>query len=207
MSYAKLGTQVTVTNFVEKEGVPSDSRFSRYTWQYVNKNGGPDRKFNNNRQFPVVNYQEIEFNSPSGLRKLLQVSRVEDRSGLRQNLVNLGRFVESALAILTWPHRLHKFIRHPGRNITRPIDNSLTVHYIFWRILHWARCAPRCRTVLLYPVFLQAPSVGESSYVPPAEPLSAPSKPLTLSEAQKAALEKDLLEKCDQYPRRTTLRI
>ena len=54
MSYTNLGTQTTVTNFVEKEGVPSDSRVSHYTWQYVNKNGGPDRRFNNNRQFPVM---------------------------------------------------------------------------------------------------------------------------------------------------------
>ena len=27
-----------------------------YTWQYANKSGGPDRRFNNNRQLPICLY-------------------------------------------------------------------------------------------------------------------------------------------------------
>lgn len=200
VSYTNLGTQTTVTNFVEKEGVPSDSRVSHYTWQYVNKNGGPDRRFNNNRQFPVVNYQEIEFNSPSGLRKVLQVSHVEDRSVLRQNLVNLGRFVDTALASSAPPAPPQQI--HPaslGEHHDTDQQQSDRSQYLLAYFTLGAVCV-LASVVLLYPLILQAPPAGESSYVPPAEPLSAPSEPLTLNEAQKAALEKNLLEKVRPIP-------
>ena len=45
------------------------------TWQYVNKNGGPDRRFNNNRQLPIMLYGEVELTTPTGLRWMLQLSR------------------------------------------------------------------------------------------------------------------------------------
>ncbi len=200
VSYAKLGTQVTVTNFVEKEGVPSDSRVSHYTWQYVNKNGGPDRRFNNNRQYPVVNYQEIEFNSPSGLRKLLQVSHVEDRSGLRQNLVNLGGFVDTALASSAVP------VSSPqvqGASLAEHHEaDQQQYHRSQYLLAYFTLCVvcALASAVLLYPVIPQAPSVSESSYVPPAELLPAPSETKKLSEKQKAALERDLLEKVRPLP-------
>lgn len=201
VSYSKLGTQVTVTNFVEKEVVPSDSRVSHYTWQYVNKNGGPDRRFKNNRQFPVVNYQEIEFNSPSGLRKLLQVSHVEDRSELRQNLVNLGRFVDAALANSASPVSglLTSQASEGKRQESDERQESDHSQYLLAYITLAAVCAVTS-AVFLYPVVLNTPVASESSFVPPVEPVSAPSKPIALSEDQKAALEKDLLEKVRPIP-------
>jgi hypothetical protein len=201
VSYSKLGTQVTVTNFVEREVVPSDSRVSHYTWQYVNKNGGPDRRFNNNRQFPVVNYQEIEFNSPSGLRKLLQVSHVEDRSGLRQNLVNLGRFVDGALAnsaspVSDTPTSQASGEKHRASDQQRESDHS---KYLLAYVTLAAVCTVTS-AAFLYPVIVNIPAASESSFVPPVEPGSAPSEPVALSQDQKAALEKALLEKVRPLP-------
>jgi hypothetical protein len=37
--------------FTEEEGVPADATVVDRTWRYVNKNGGPDRRFNNNRRY------------------------------------------------------------------------------------------------------------------------------------------------------------
>jgi len=42
------------TRFIESDGVPADATVVDHTWRYVNKNGGPDRRFNNNRQLPVL---------------------------------------------------------------------------------------------------------------------------------------------------------
>jgi hypothetical protein len=74
VSYTDLHTQVTQTRFVESEAVPSDSQVVGSTWRFVAKSGGPDRRFNNNRQIPVVVYGEISLRSASGLNELFQYS-------------------------------------------------------------------------------------------------------------------------------------
>jgi hypothetical protein len=76
VSYESLIIEVSEIRFVESERVPVDSRVVDHTWEYVNKKGGPDRRFKDNRQLPVVIYEEIHFKSPSGLNELIQVSRV-----------------------------------------------------------------------------------------------------------------------------------
>jgi hypothetical protein len=61
-------------NFVETEGVPEDSRILYHTWRFTNKDGGPDRRFSNNTQIPVVEYSNVFFATKSGVRYVLQVS-------------------------------------------------------------------------------------------------------------------------------------
>lgn len=46
------------------------------TWRYVNKRGGPDRRFKDKRELPVVLYDDLALSSPSGLNELIQLSRV-----------------------------------------------------------------------------------------------------------------------------------
>jgi hypothetical protein len=48
-----------------------------HTWRFVNKQGGPDRRFNNNAQQPVCLYGELTFTSPGGLNCLLHLSNPE----------------------------------------------------------------------------------------------------------------------------------
>ena len=52
VTYSELGAEESQQRFIEDGPVPSDSRVLGHTWQYVNKSGGPDRRFNNNRQLP-----------------------------------------------------------------------------------------------------------------------------------------------------------
>lgn len=77
ISYAQLLIEVRSTQFSETEPIPSDSRRIDTTWQYVNKSGGPDRRFNNNRQIPVLEYGEVTFRTATGLRMILQTSNSE----------------------------------------------------------------------------------------------------------------------------------
>jgi hypothetical protein len=72
--YEGLTIAVKQVQFVEADSVPSDSRVVGYTWQYVNKNGGPDRRFSNNRQIPQVIYGEITISSNDGMNFVLQSS-------------------------------------------------------------------------------------------------------------------------------------
>jgi hypothetical protein len=68
--------QIQPVVFVDADGVPSDSEVIGRTWQYVNKNGGPDRRFAHNPQIPIVRYGELILKSPSGLNVVLQCSNV-----------------------------------------------------------------------------------------------------------------------------------
>jgi hypothetical protein len=45
------------------------------TWRFVNKKGGPDKRFNNNRELAVCLYSRVLFQSSSGLNELFHVSR------------------------------------------------------------------------------------------------------------------------------------
>jgi hypothetical protein len=66
-SYDDLAAKLTSTRFVERRNVVADAVVVGQTWQYVNKNGSPDRRFKNNRQIPVCQYGEMHISTPHGL--------------------------------------------------------------------------------------------------------------------------------------------
>ena len=76
VEYASMIIGVGTTRFIEEQGVPSDSQVVGQTWRFVNKSGGPDRRFNNNIQIPIAQYGVAELKSGTGLNILLHVSSV-----------------------------------------------------------------------------------------------------------------------------------
>jgi hypothetical protein len=74
VSYGSVDIQASSQRFIEEGGVPSDATVVDYTWRYVNKDGGPDRRFNNNPRIPICNYDELVLKTSSGLNELLQLS-------------------------------------------------------------------------------------------------------------------------------------
>lgn len=56
VTYSQMFAQCGQTSFIENEFVPGDTTIIGYTWQFVNKDGGPDRRFANNRQIPICSY-------------------------------------------------------------------------------------------------------------------------------------------------------
>ncbi|TFZ08947.1 DUF4236 domain-containing protein [Ramlibacter humi] len=75
VSYDTLVAQEERSRFIESEAVPSDANVIDHTWQYVNRNGGPDRRFKNNRQLPICAYSQLNLSTPSGLDIRLLGSR------------------------------------------------------------------------------------------------------------------------------------
>lgn len=75
VSYNQLNIGISDTRFIEDEAVPNDARIIDHTWKYVNKSGGPDRRFKDNHQIPVCLYQEIYLTSKNGLNELIQLSK------------------------------------------------------------------------------------------------------------------------------------
>ena len=77
LHYADITTSTRETRFHEGEKVPKDATIVGHTWQYVNKTGGPDKRFKNNRQIPICLYGEITLKSTTGLNTDLMFSRCD----------------------------------------------------------------------------------------------------------------------------------
>lgn len=75
VGYSELRVDVRATRFIESDSVPRDAEIVDRTWKYVNKSGGPDRRFKDNKELPVCRYEEIALSSQSGLNEVLQLSR------------------------------------------------------------------------------------------------------------------------------------
>lgn len=90
--YQQLQLEVTESQFVEEESVPKDAVVVGRTWRYVNKKGGPDRRFKDNYQIPICSYEQLRFSSETGLNEVVQVSRRSVGEDLRKALSVLARF-------------------------------------------------------------------------------------------------------------------
>lgn len=97
VSYQGLQVLVSSKRFVEEEAVPSDAKVIGRTWRYVNKNGGPDRRFKDNREIPVCQYEEVALRSDTGLNELLQVSRLGSSAGFASATERLSRVMPKEL--------------------------------------------------------------------------------------------------------------
>ncbi|HSY62586.1 MAG TPA: hypothetical protein VK796_11960, partial [Cytophaga sp.] len=73
--YKNLQISGFTTRFIEDERVPGDAKVVDHTWRYVNKHGGPDRRFNNNRQLPICAYSEYTLTSDTGIYEVLMTSK------------------------------------------------------------------------------------------------------------------------------------
>ncbi len=87
VTYDSLRIRQRSTNFIESSGAtPSDAVQVGSTWQYVNKKGGPDRRFKSNPVLPIMKYTELELDNASGFRWALQVSSAEAASRFASEL-------------------------------------------------------------------------------------------------------------------------
>ncbi len=86
IDYGTLASRCSPQRFIESKRKPRDSQQVDTTWQYVNVKGGPDRRFKNNRQFPVMLYGEVDLSAPGGLHWLMQFSRAPLAERLAQTL-------------------------------------------------------------------------------------------------------------------------
>lgn len=75
VAYRDLYAVSDLQRFVEDERVPADAMVVDTTWRYVNKNGGPDHRFKDNRKLPVVQYGRMALTASTGMSSLLSFSR------------------------------------------------------------------------------------------------------------------------------------
>jgi hypothetical protein len=75
VGYTHLETDASVSRFIEEQGVPRDAKVVDKTWRFVNKKGGPDKRFKNNRELPICEYGELTLRSATGVHEVLMISR------------------------------------------------------------------------------------------------------------------------------------
>jgi hypothetical protein len=74
IAYGDFAALFSPARFIEDAVVPTDAYVVGHTWRYVRRDGGPDRRFANNRQMPVVIYGMLQLRSSAGLNVHLHVS-------------------------------------------------------------------------------------------------------------------------------------
>jgi hypothetical protein len=119
VSYTSLEVNTYPTRYIESDGVPNDSKILEYTWQYVRKDGGPDRRFSNNRQIPVVQYGQIEFSSQTGMNLHFQDSKLSLAQGFAQALSRYADFYKSS-----HPHSSNKTSSTTQEEKPKPKPNA-----------------------------------------------------------------------------------
>lgn len=93
VSYQNLNILVEDTRFIEDGGVPRDAKVVDKTWKYVNKHGGPDKRFKDNRELPIVLYEDIHFTSNTGLNERIEISRVGIGDGFQRSIRSLANSI------------------------------------------------------------------------------------------------------------------
>jgi hypothetical protein len=77
IAYQDFRVEQSSTRFIEDGYVPGDGTVVDRTWRFVNKKGGPDRRFNNNVQLPVLQYGVLVLQSSRGLNIHLNTSNLQ----------------------------------------------------------------------------------------------------------------------------------
>lgn len=77
LNYSDIESSTSTTRFIEEGVLPKDAEVIDKTWQKVNKSGGPDKRFKNNRELPICRYGEIYLSSNNGLNTIIMYSNAK----------------------------------------------------------------------------------------------------------------------------------
>jgi hypothetical protein len=87
VNYQELQLETDQSTFITGDTIaPRDATVVEYTWRYVNKGGGPDRRFANNPQLPVIATRDLSLRTRSGLNVTLKFSNVASADGLQDSM-------------------------------------------------------------------------------------------------------------------------
>lgn len=87
LEYDDVKFDLSAIGFVETGTVPSDAEIVKYVWGYANKDGSPDKRYSDNKQFPVMKYGKIVITSQSGLNIQFMCSN-EDAADKLNQIIN-----------------------------------------------------------------------------------------------------------------------
>jgi hypothetical protein len=77
IDYHEVSSKPQMVAFNEIESVPNDAKVTGQTWAKANRDGSRDRRFVDNYQIPIVQYEAVTFKSASGLWEEFHFSNPE----------------------------------------------------------------------------------------------------------------------------------
>jgi uncharacterized tellurite resistance protein B-like protein len=86
LPYSTLRVHATTQRFIEDVVAPRDAQQVGVTWRYANVKGGPDRRYKNNRQLPILLYGRLTLTSPDGFLMVWDFSRPDVASAFAARL-------------------------------------------------------------------------------------------------------------------------
>jgi hypothetical protein len=89
--YKNIHISGSTTRFIEDESVPRDAQIIDHTWRYLNKSGGPDRRFNHNRRIPICAYSEYVLRSDTGIYEVITTSKKGAMDGFSNFILQIGQ--------------------------------------------------------------------------------------------------------------------
>lgn len=84
LTYDQVQWSVRPYAFIESNGAPRDARVIGHTWQYVNKDGGPDKRFNYNPRYDECQYGRLNLSLSGGRSFDLMLSSTTVSEALAQ---------------------------------------------------------------------------------------------------------------------------
>jgi hypothetical protein len=96
ISYQALTANAGSSQFIESDAVPSDATIVGQTWRFVNKDGGPDRRFKNNAQVPITKYGTLTLDSPAKINCKIQTSWINAAAALRDGITKFTRSLNNS---------------------------------------------------------------------------------------------------------------
>lgn len=89
----EIDVRVSHSEFLEEDEFFNESTQIGETWKYVNKNGGPDKRFASNPIIPILLYPTITFFSKNGLHESYMFSNTKAGSELHQSIKEFENFI------------------------------------------------------------------------------------------------------------------
>lgn len=67
IDYKDVEIDLSAVGFLESGTVPNDAEVIKHVWAYSNNDGSPDKRYANNREYPVMKYGKIAIQTANGL--------------------------------------------------------------------------------------------------------------------------------------------
>ena len=122
--YSAVRANAKYSRFVVTDSVPSDATVVDYTWSHPNRDGGPDRRFHDNRKLPIANYSDLMLSSPN-YTLTLQFSKSDVAEALATALQDYGVAAAISRTSTTPEMPSVKISRSRLRNAVELLDECL----------------------------------------------------------------------------------
>ena len=99
LSYNNLVVEIEKGKFKEDGDLPSDAKVVETTYKYVNKDGGPDKRYSYNPKTSIVEYTYIYFKGNRGFNECIMLSKSDVGEKLKfeiEKLKSLANYKENS---------------------------------------------------------------------------------------------------------------